>query len=549
MKTFQSHWLKVFIVITITTFFAACGKPPTPDKTLAPPIIQKPIYNCAEIIAFSGVSRDSTIIVYVNGKEVTSRKTWLGWGSIKLPLSLKKGDVVSAVQVVNNRISSQTREPVTVIDIPSHLKPGGDLNSPTIVPPIYECQQVVIVKNVLEGSTVDIRNWDADEWSGMTPGNHIRLFRPEVRLEEKWFNAFQKICKDPPITSDWSKKVWVQKKPSSLPEPKLREPFELGNDACIVDNLTPGAKVDIYAEIPTSSVRVGGGIAAAESGTIFKIDPPFNKKYKYRPTQSLCDIQAGAKGISPVEKVPQPTVKQPVCDGEIYVTICNTAVLSTVKVYADGTQVTEGAGNGECVTLALGNKYKFSKGQKITVQQFVAGKPGPMSASVTVETGVPTYNPAYWNDSFHIERNNCYAYACDIRGETKHKTKQQPGRAHGIHLSPPVNCFDVANGAIADGLKKNPEKQCKGCTHLVVLAISPGDKPGESNDYHWYRLDNNGRWSHKPGWKKATDLDASGKQIINPETADRKYVGPDYTLDYRILCTYYCVDKKVVVIK
>ena len=39
-------------------------------------------------------------------------------------------------------------------------------------------------------------------------------------------------------------------------------------------------------------------------------------------------------------------------------------------------------------------------------------------------------------------------------------------------------------------------------------------------DYHWYRLDNNGTWSHKPGQTGATDLDDANRPITDPRTAD-----------------------------
>ena len=39
-------------------------------------------------------------------------------------------------------------------------------------------------------------------------------------------------------------------------------------------------------------------------------------------------------------------------------------------------------------------------------------------------------------------------------------------------------------------------------------------------DFHWYRLDNNGTWSHKPGQTGATDLDYANRPITDPRTAD-----------------------------
>lgn len=38
-------------------------------------------------------------------------------------------------------------------------------------------------------------------------------------------------------------------------------------------------------------------------------------------------------------------------------------------------------------------------------------------------------------------------------------------------------------------------------------------------DFHWYRLDNNGRWSHKPGDTRPTDRDNAGNQITDPRAA------------------------------
>ena len=42
---------------------------------------------------------------------------------------------------------------------------------------------------------------------------------------------------------------------------------------------------------------------------------------------------------------------------------------------------------------------------------------------------------------------------------------------------------------------------------------------GVVNDYHWYRLDNNGDWSHKPGQTPATNLDGDGNRIRDPRNA------------------------------
>ena len=46
-----------------------------------------------------------------------------------------------------------------------------------------------------------------------------------------------------------------------------------------------------------------------------------------------------------------------------------------------------------------------------------------------------------------------------------------------------------------------------------------------ASDYHYYRQDANGLWSHKNGWRKATNKDNKGRIIRDPDTADRgKYI-------------------------
>ena len=43
---------------------------------------------------------------------------------------------------------------------------------------------------------------------------------------------------------------------------------------------------------------------------------------------------------------------------------------------------------------------------------------------------------------------------------------------------------------------------------------------GMFSDYHWYRQDKGGLYSHKPGGLPVTNVDASGKMIKNPAKAD-----------------------------
>jgi hypothetical protein len=143
----------------------------------------------------------------------------------------------------------------------------------------------------------------------------------------------------------------------------------------------------------------------------------------------------------------------------------------------------------------------------------------------------PTYEPAKWNDNNGIQfNNNCYNYACDMQTGTF----AQPGRATG-HEYAALACGDVLNGARSDGLVNLLSNQpCAHCSHQVALVVAPGF------DFHWYRLDANGMWSHKPGSTSVRNVDNSNNPISDPRTADR---GP-----YTDFCGFLCVCKCKVTI-
>jgi hypothetical protein len=152
-----------------------------------------------------------------------------------------------------------------------------------------------------------------------------------------------------------------------------------------------------------------------------------------------------------------------------------------------------------------------------------------------IDRCLPTYDPAVWNSDPNVQsNNNCSNYGCDIQTNTY----AQPGRAHGILLTQAdMQCAPVTRGALADALAPvNCDEGCgcSECHHQVALVISPGF------DYHWYRKDKDGRWSHKMGWSPATNLDNSNNLITDPRTADRG--------SYTIFCGCFCVNKSKVVI-
>ena len=69
------------------------------------------------------------------------------------------------------------------------------------------------------------------------------------------------------------------------------------------------------------------------------------------------------------------------------------------------------------------------------------------------------------------------------------------------------------------------------------------------NTYHFYRMNKDASWTHKPGISKVSSVDASGKKIYVPHFADRDYSNEDDedSINYTNFCSYYCIpDNKIV---
>ncbi|KAL9958426.1 hypothetical protein ACROYT_G035438 [Oculina patagonica] len=156
----------------------------------------------------------------------------------------------------------------------------------------------------------------------------------------------------------------------------------------------------------------------------------------------------------------------------------------------------------------------------------------------------PWYKPTKWNDPKHLEENNCYNYANDKITDTF----AQPGKAAGVPLPDVLTIENLKLSTQADGLTllEAQKHMCApaGPRHLVALFLYNGtDKSLPfDQDYHFYRLDNNGHWSHKPGENPATDRDGNGDRIVDPRTAVQA------PIPYEFVC-FMTTNKKTVNIR
>lgn len=143
------------------------------------------------------------------------------------------------------------------------------------------------------------------------------------------------------------------------------------------------------------------------------------------------------------------------------------------------------------------------------------------------------YNPTYWNKN--RLRANCYTYALNYLA-SKNKASQQPGYASGKKYeymtgTSIVNAVkrDVKYISKVKGFRMAGEHEKPGYREYKVALVIAKPNGRFNGDYHWYKQDSDGYWSHKPGSTNVTRADASGRSIINPKTANRKYSYADYS--------------------
>jgi V8-like Glu-specific endopeptidase len=162
------------------------------------------------------------------------------------------------------------------------------------------------------------------------------------------------------------------------------------------------------------------------------------------------------------------------------------------------------------------------------------------------------YDPSSWNNNSSILSNsNCYSYALNARRNVNGSMSfMQPGQSVGgissyddiTDTSRLLNFIqlDAINyGFTFKAIGKYSE--CPIGTYKVALVVDPNDYSGSSYvdiDYHWYRQNPDGTWSHKPGNTAVRNTDYSNNIIIDPETCNRKY---DNSLNYTRFVGFFMI--------
>ena len=166
----------------------------------------------------------------------------------------------------------------------------------------------------------------------------------------------------------------------------------------------------------------------------------------------------------------------------------------------------------------------------------------------------PVRDVALYNKPSVRRCHNCYSYAMhvyDPKGEELckkygncrnffHQPGAKTGHRNALNKEERRSCPVVEKlmmGDIPEVTKTSFPEKCPAGMSKVAAVVDKGV------DYHWYRQDRDGYWSHKDGSNKVKTFDAVKNPIFNPELASRDYRWQGSDLNYEDFCGFYCVPR------
>ena len=119
----------------------------------------------------------------------------------------------------------------------------------------------------------------------------------------------------------------------------------------------------------------------------------------------------------------------------------------------------------------------------------------------------------------------------DPRNNKPFRSKPQPGEFSGNSLT--ARDLRGNSKTVKGNINKKVSADAKvlNLSYTEVSSANHIAKPGnwvvalvyatDGSDYHWYRRNDDGTWSHKPGSTPIIHWDDSGNTITDPATCDR----------------------------
>ena len=380
-------------------------------RSLSPPLVGEPLYQCATAVAVYGFVVHATLDVERNGAVILANAPG-GFPQpqgalLSLAMQLQAGDVIRARQKAGG-VTSGWSPAVTVRDHTLDYPDGPP--RPQIDPaPVYQCGSRTGVANLLTGCNAWLTA-DAVEVGrvdGAAPHQGINV-TPDYGLGQE-VRAWAEMCNDPSPPSIAYNTVAP---PLPLPTPAIDPAYE-GTQQIRITNLVNGARFEVSLNGASLGIwRTWGyahlvGLAApTTAGDVISV------------VQRMCPgdppSDPGDTTVLACSALPAPQVA-PIQCGDTGVTITQMASGATIKVYRN--HVKAGEGGGPTVLL----NHAIEHGDVIDVLQTTGTCVSQFAQEVACTCVAPrvTFDPAAL-DLFPVGFTDYDGGTVSIGGQTLH---------------------------------------------------------------------------------------------------------------------------------
>lgn len=169
---------------------------------------------------------------------------------------------------------------------------------------------------------------------------------------------------------------------------------------------------------------------------------------------------------------------------------------------------------------------------------FFASNNPTVSVNSLLPTGGDEHIYEFWKWEMQKDKANCYAYVLNTYGNVGYRP--YPGSVQyggnesytGSHVSLSYIKNNITQLLATDApyyngktITSTSENARAGTRQYKIAVVFTADNPSypDIGDFHFYRQDYTGYWSHKLGFNSIRQTDASGNMIENPRTADRDH--------------------------
>lgn len=349
-------------------------------ENLAPPLVRRPVFECAEAVALSGFVPHAVVRVLTDGGELLGEENPpFGFADVPLRRPVALGERLVATQVVTGQDSGPGQPAVLVEALPEGRVRD---EAPRVGERLFQCGRVVPVTGTVAGCRVHVEEDGVEIGVAVATGDGVAVVTAPLHAGSA-VRARQVACEGSghEIVGPWSAAVAPASAPDPVPAPLVdAAPLIAGNDAVTVRSLLVGAGVGIT----DSGATVAAGWLATADANFFPVAPALTGG-PVSATQELCGrVSPPAPPVTPEGRLGAPTVLGPLCAGTRFVVVRGTVVNAVLVVLRNGVPVAHGGAAPGDVAVQLGGGAQLAAGDSVTAVQYLGPTVSPVSAPVVV---------------------------------------------------------------------------------------------------------------------------------------------------------------------